>query len=105
MVRTSNEELGVTSKAKPADSSSSYGSLVPETTLVLSTPCVNTPPASGWQVVEPPTPSEQPPMGLPSRGVVRLRSLNSWRLMPASLLSARIARSLGILSKYRPQFM
>src|SRR2546427_341719 len=56
MVRTSKEELGVTSKAKPPDSSSSYGSLVPGTTLVLSTPWVNTPPASGWQVVGLPPP-------------------------------------------------
>src|SRR2546423_622138 len=105
MVRTSNDELGVTSKANPADSSSSYGGWVPEPTLVLSTPWVNPPPARGWQVVVPPAPSEQLPVGPPSRGVVRLRSLNSWRLMPTSLLRARIARSFGILSKYRPQFM
>src|SRR6266581_8288773 len=103
MVRTSKEELGVTSKAKPADSSSSYGSLVPPTTLVLSTPWVNTPPARGRQVVVPPAPSEQPPNGPPRRGVVRSRSENSWRLIPTSLLRARIARSLGTLSKYRPQ--
>src|SRR2546428_12829120 len=59
----------------------------------------------GVQELVPPTPSLQVVVPGASRGVVRLRSLNSWRLIPTSLLKARIAKSFGTLSKYRPQFM
>ena len=78
---------------------------MPPTTLVLSTPWLNTP-TRGVQELVPPAPSLQVvgPLG-DRRGVVRSRSLNSWRLIPTSLLRARIARSFGTLSKYRPQFM